>query len=132
MSFSYNDHEESFTSSPVYLHNIQRTNPHSYTFIKTDVLDRFELCFFAIQCVINAFLRCMLSVIFIGSVRIRGEYVNSMFVAVSMDGNNNTTPIEFGIEVANNVNSYTWFLMRLKDAIGEGREVVFITNMVLE
>ncbi|KAL7595891.1 hypothetical protein Lser_V15G30488 [Lactuca serriola] len=46
-----------------------------------------------------------------------------------MDGNNNTTPISFGIGVANNVNSCTWFLMRLKDAIREGREVAFITNM---
>ena len=71
----------------------------------------------------------MLSVIFIESVRIRGEYLNSMFVAIAMDGNNNTTPIAFGIGVANNVNSCTWFLMRLKDAIGEGREVAFITNM---
>nr|KAJ0189219.1 hypothetical protein LSAT_V11C800401270 [Lactuca sativa] len=71
----------------------------------------------------------MLLVIFIGSVRIRGEYLNSMFVAVAMDGNNNTTAIAFSIRVANNVNSCTWFLMRLKDAIGEGREVAFITNM---
>ncbi|XP_023729221.2 uncharacterized protein LOC111876892 [Lactuca sativa] len=129
MSFSYNDHEESFTNLHVYLHNIQRTNPHSYTYIKTNVLDRFQLCFVAIRCVINTFLGCMLPVIFIGSVRIRGEYLNAVFVAVAMDGNNNTTPIAFGIGVANNVNSCTWFLMRLKDAIGEGREVAFITNM---
>nr|KAJ0201467.1 hypothetical protein LSAT_V11C600315120 [Lactuca sativa] len=78
---------------------------------------------------INAFLGCMLPVIFIGIVRIRGEYLNSMFVAVVMDGNNNTTPITFGIGVTNNVNSCTWILMRLKDAIGEGREVAFIINM---
>nr|KAJ0212118.1 hypothetical protein LSAT_V11C400160800 [Lactuca sativa] len=71
----------------------------------------------------------MLPVIFIGSVCIRGEYLNSMFVAVDMDGNNNTMQIAFCIGVANNVNSCTWFLMRLKDAIGEGREVAFITNM---
>ncbi|XP_023729840.1 uncharacterized protein LOC111877558 [Lactuca sativa] len=120
---------KSFTNLPVYLHNIQRTNPYSYTYIKTDVLDQFQLCFFAIRCVINAFLGCMLPVIFIDSVRIRGEYLNSMFVAIAMDGRNNTTPIAFGIGVANNVNSCTWFLMRLKDAIGEGREVAFITNI---
>nr|KAJ0210053.1 hypothetical protein LSAT_V11C400182870 [Lactuca sativa] len=129
MSFSYYDHEENFTNLPVYLHNIQRTNPHIYTFIKTYVLDRFELCFVAIRCVINTFLRSMLLVIFIGSVRIRGESLNSMFVAIDMDGNNNTTPIAFGIVVANNVNPCTCFLMRLKDAIREGREVAFITNM---
>ncbi|CAI9268853.1 unnamed protein product [Lactuca saligna] len=65
------------------------------------------------------------------NVRIRGDYLNSMFVAVAMDGNNNTTPIAFGIGVTNNVNSCTWFLMRLKDAIGEGSEVVFITDRVV-
>nr|KAJ0198769.1 hypothetical protein LSAT_V11C600332460 [Lactuca sativa] len=115
MSFSYNDHEESFTNFPVYIHNIHRTNPNSYTYIKTDVLDRFQLCFFAIRCVLI--------------VHIKGKYLTAIFVAIDMDGNNNTTPISFGIGVANNVNSCTWFLMRLKDAIREGREVAFITNM---
>nr|KAJ0190039.1 hypothetical protein LSAT_V11C800450960 [Lactuca sativa] len=107
MSFSYNDHEESFANLHVYLHNIQRINPNSYTYIKTDVLDRFQLCFVAIRCV----------------------YLNSIFVAAAMDGNNNTTPIAFGIGVSNNVNSSTWFLIRLKDAIREGREVALITDM---
>nr|KAJ0223080.1 hypothetical protein LSAT_V11C200064920 [Lactuca sativa] len=129
MSFSYSHHEESFTNLLVYLHNIQRTKPHSYIYIKTDVLDRFQLCFVVIRCVINAFLGCMLPVIFIDSVHIQGEYLNSMFIAVAMGGNKNTTPIAFGIGVANNVNSCTWFLMRLKDAIREGMEVAFITNM---
>ncbi|KAL7608125.1 hypothetical protein Lser_V15G12923 [Lactuca serriola] len=50
-------------------------------------------------------------------------------LAVAIDGNNNTTSIAFGVGVANSVNSYTWFLMRLKDAIGAGTEVVLITNM---
>nr|KAJ0221789.1 hypothetical protein LSAT_V11C200055000 [Lactuca sativa] len=108
-SFSYNDHEESFTKLPIYLYNIQHTNPHSYTYIETNVLDRFELCLVTIRCVvicvvqnikdINAFLGCMLLVIFIGSVRIRGEYLIAMFVGVAMDENNSIMPIAFGIRV---------------------------------
>nr|KAJ0200538.1 hypothetical protein LSAT_V11C600310250 [Lactuca sativa] len=34
-----------------------------------------------------------------------------------------------GLGVANNLDSCTWFLMRLKEALKEGREVSFITNM---
>nr|KAJ0197340.1 hypothetical protein LSAT_V11C700371870 [Lactuca sativa] len=43
--------EESFTNLQVYLFNLQRTNHHCYTSIKTDVMGRFQLCFMAIGCV---------------------------------------------------------------------------------
>nr|KAJ0209739.1 hypothetical protein LSAT_V11C400168100 [Lactuca sativa] len=52
-----------------------------------------------------------------------------MFVVVAMDGNNQTLHTTFGMGVTNNVDSCTWFLMRLKEVLREGREVSFITNM---
>nr|KAJ0192352.1 hypothetical protein LSAT_V11C800453110 [Lactuca sativa] len=78
---------------------------------------------------LHAFIGCLLYVIFVGSVCLRGDYLNTMFVAVSMDGNNQTITITFGLGVENNVHSCTWFLMRLKEALREGREISFITNM---
>nr|KAJ0211845.1 hypothetical protein LSAT_V11C400198910 [Lactuca sativa] len=47
-----------------------------------------------------------------------------MFVVFANDGNNLTFPIAFGMAVENNV-----FLMSLKECIGEGREIAFISNM---
>lgn len=77
---------------------------------------------------VNAFIGCMLHVIFIGGVCIRGDYLNTMFVAVAVIGNNNAITIEFSIDVEVNIESCTWFLMRLNDDIREGREVTFVSN----
>nr|KAJ0220370.1 hypothetical protein LSAT_V11C200061490 [Lactuca sativa] len=52
-----------------------------------------------------------------------------MFVVVAKDGNNLSFPVAFGMVVENNLVSCTWFLMRLKEIIGHGREVSFISNM---
>nr|KAJ0223717.1 hypothetical protein LSAT_V11C200068480 [Lactuca sativa] len=52
-----------------------------------------------------------------------------MFVAVAINGNNHTLPIAFGLAVENNLYYCTWFLMRLKEALIQGREVLFITTM---
>nr|KAJ0218673.1 hypothetical protein LSAT_V11C300149380 [Lactuca sativa] len=40
-----------------------------------------------------------------------------------------TLLIAFGLAMKNNLYCCTWFLMRLKEALRQGREVSFITNM---
>nr|KAJ0208732.1 hypothetical protein LSAT_V11C400170670 [Lactuca sativa] len=51
-----------------------------------------------------------------------------MFIAVAIDENNQTLLIGFGLVVENNIYCCTWFLMRLIEALRQGREVSFITN----
>nr|KAJ0199358.1 hypothetical protein LSAT_V11C600317800 [Lactuca sativa] len=111
MSFSDSEHEEGFNNLHVYLHNLRRTNLHTHTHIKTDLMDRFQSCFLAIGWVVYF-------------VRLQGNYLKTMFVIVAKDGNNLTFPIAFGMAVENNL-----FLMRLKESLGQGREVAFISNM---
>nr|KAJ0227193.1 hypothetical protein LSAT_V11C100030650 [Lactuca sativa] len=114
MSFSESQHEKSFNNLFVYLHNLRRTNTHTYTHIKTDLMDRFEACFVVIGWVINSFLfpqiikihafvGCFLPVIFTGSVPLRGDYPKTMFVVVAIDGNNHTLSIACGLAVENNL-----------------------------
>nr|KAJ0206877.1 hypothetical protein LSAT_V11C500248930 [Lactuca sativa] len=52
---------------------------------------------------------------------LRGDYLNTMFVV--------TLPIAFGMAMENNLDYCTWFLTRLKEALGVAREVSLITNM---
>nr|KAJ0222710.1 hypothetical protein LSAT_V11C200056380 [Lactuca sativa] len=111
MSFSGSEHEESFYNFHVYLHNLRRTNPHTDAHIKTDLMDRFQCCFLAIGWVVYF-------------VRLRGNYLKTMYVAVAKNGNNLTFPIAFGMVVENNM-----FLMWLKECLGQGKEVAFISNM---
>nr|KAJ0189984.1 hypothetical protein LSAT_V11C800391450 [Lactuca sativa] len=125
MNFYDTEHEESFNNLLVYLHNLRRTNLLTHTHIKKDLMDRFQSCFLAIRWVVHVFINCFLPVIFIGSVRLRGDYLKTMFVAVAKDGNNLTFPIAFGMTVENNLVSCTWFLMSL----GQGSLVAFISNM---
>nr|KAJ0190593.1 hypothetical protein LSAT_V11C800408770 [Lactuca sativa] len=128
MIFSDSEHEERFYNMPVYLHNLRRTNPHTHTHIKIDLMDRFHCCFLAIRWV-HVFINCFVPVIFIGSVRLRGNYLKRMYVTVAKDRNNITFRIAFGMTVENNMVSCTWFLMRLKECLGQGKEVAFISNM---
>nr|KAJ0188848.1 hypothetical protein LSAT_V11C900467140 [Lactuca sativa] len=74
------------------------------------------------------FICCLLSVIFISNAPLRGDYLQTMFIVVAMDGNNQPLPIIFFF-VKNIVDSCTWFLMRLKEALRYAKEVSFITNM---
>nr|KAJ0198852.1 hypothetical protein LSAT_V11C600331180 [Lactuca sativa] len=128
MSFSKSEHEKTL---PTYM--FIYTTLDGPTLILTrhqnDVMDRFQLCFVVIGCVPNAFIGCLLSVIFIGSVHLRENYLKTMFVVVAMDRSNQTVHITFRIGMANNIDSCTWFLIRLKEALGVGREVSSITNM---
>lgn len=68
-------------------------------------------------------------VIFIGSVCLRGDYLNIMFIVMAMDENNQTLLLAIGLAVENNLCYCTWFLMRPNECLGQGKEVSFITNM---
>nr|KAJ0195919.1 hypothetical protein LSAT_V11C700368440 [Lactuca sativa] len=112
MSFSNIEHEESFNNLPMYLHNLRRTNPHSHP-------NGFD----------GSFPILFSGYWMGGSVRLRGDYLKTMFVAVAKDVNNLTFPIAFGMAFENNLVSCNWFLMRLKEILRQGREVAFISNM---
>ena len=68
-------------------------------------------------------------IIFIGNVRLRGNYLNTMFVAVAIDGNNQIVPIQFSLAMENIIDCCTCFIMKLREALREGRELLFISNV---
>nr|KAJ0214557.1 hypothetical protein LSAT_V11C400181910 [Lactuca sativa] len=72
---------------------------------------------------------CFLSIVFIGNVPLRWEYLKTMFVTVVIDGNKQTLLIVFCMVMENNLYCCTWFLMRLRKTLKQGKEVSFITNM---
>nr|KAJ0206782.1 hypothetical protein LSAT_V11C500234790 [Lactuca sativa] len=80
-------------------------------------MDRFETCFVAIRWVVYAFIGCFLSVIFIGSVSLREEYIKTTFLVVAIHENNQTLLIAFGMTVKNNIYCCTVFLMMLREAL---------------
>nr|KAJ0208352.1 hypothetical protein LSAT_V11C500297520 [Lactuca sativa] len=112
MSFSDNERKESFTNLHVYLHNLGRTDNHSYMNIKINVMDCFQLCFAAIGC-----------------CPFKSGLPTYNVHRVVMNGNNHIVPIPFSLSMANKIHYFTWFSMMLKEALRDAREVSFINNM---
>ncbi|XP_023755812.2 protein FAR-RED ELONGATED HYPOCOTYL 3-like [Lactuca sativa] len=120
--------EESFSKLPIYFHNLKKHNPGTVAYIKTDSDDRFEHCFFAIGCAIHAFRECCRKVIIMDGAHLKGNYKGTILHAVAMDGNNQILPIGYGICPKETTDSWTWFLEKLHECIGDVEGLTMVTN----
>ncbi|XP_052621428.1 uncharacterized protein LOC128127108 [Lactuca sativa] len=111
--------EESFSKLPVYFHNMKKHNPGTVAYIKTDSDDRFEYYFFSIVCAIRAFRECCRKIIIVDDAHLNRKYKGIILHAVAMDGNNQILPIGYGICPKETKDSWTWFLEKLHECIGD-------------
>ncbi|XP_022008387.1 uncharacterized protein LOC110907763 [Helianthus annuus] len=118
----------SFAELPVYCYNLEKVNPGTVTQIRTDSESRFEMLFVAIGAVIRSFVRNLRPLIIIDAAHLKGEFKGTMFLAVGMDGNNQILPIGYGIGKSEDGESWTWFLSKLKECIGEHPELAIISD----
>nr|KAJ0221262.1 hypothetical protein LSAT_V11C200063670 [Lactuca sativa] len=120
--------EESFSKLPVYFHNMKKHNPGTVAYIKTDSEDHFEYCFFSIGCTIRAFRECCRKVIIMDDAHLKGKYKRTILYAVAMDGNNQILPIGYGIFPKETMDSWTWFLEKLHERIGDMEGLTMVTD----
>lgn len=66
--------------------------------------------------------------IVIDGAHLKGKFKGTMFLAVGMDGNNQILPIAFGIGKTESGESWTWFLSKLKDCIGDVQNLAIISD----
>ena len=59
---------------------------------------------------------------------LKGPYKGVLLVATAQDDNSKCYPIAWGIVDSENEDSWTWFLTRLKEVIGDTDELVFVSN----
>ncbi|GJR77412.1 transposase, MuDR, MULE transposase domain protein [Tanacetum coccineum] len=64
----------------------------------------------------------MRPLIIIDAAHLKGTYLGTNLVAVGMDGNNQVIPITTGVSQGETDESWTWFLRKLKECIGEDFE----------
>ncbi|KAL6210120.1 hypothetical protein ACLB2K_021058 [Fragaria x ananassa] len=57
---------------------------------------------------------------------LKGKYFGTMFVAACQDGENQIYPLAFGVVDSENDASWSWFLTKLRGAIGVVENLVFI------
>ncbi|XP_024963496.1 uncharacterized protein LOC112503734 [Cynara cardunculus var. scolymus] len=120
--------ESSFNLFPVYCHNLKLANPGTVTEIVLDPLGRFDLLFVAFGCSIRSFLGHMRPLLIMDGSHLKGPYVGTMFLAVDMDGNNGIVPIAMGVGKTESGPSWTWFLRKLRQFIGDVPNLTFVTD----
>ncbi|KAJ9535729.1 hypothetical protein OSB04_un001121 [Centaurea solstitialis] len=77
---------------------------------------------------IKTFLNNLRHVLIIDAAHLKGAYLGTMFLVVAMDGNNNIVPVAFRVGRSETADEWTWFLNRLKECIGEPRDLVFMSD----
>ncbi|GJS66083.1 transposase, MuDR, MULE transposase domain protein [Tanacetum coccineum] len=118
----------SFAQLPYYCHNLELTNDGTVTHIETDDEDRFKMVFIAFGVVIRSFKYHMRPLIIIDATHLKGRYEGTNLLAVGMDGNNQIIPIATGVSQGETGPSWTWFLSKLKECIGEIPNLTIISD----
>ncbi|GJX46255.1 transposase, MuDR, MULE transposase domain protein [Tanacetum coccineum] len=119
---------ESFAQLPFYYYNIKRENEGTVTDIDADDEGRFKMCFIGFGVVIKSFLCYMRPLIIIDAAHLKGTYLGTNLVAVGMDGNNQIIPIATSVSQGETDESWTWFLRKLKECIGEVPNLTIISD----
>ena len=70
----------------------------------------------------------MRKVIGIDGTFLKGSYKGVLLVATAQDDNSKCYPIAWGIVDFENGDSWTWFLTRIKEVIGDIDELMFISD----
>ncbi|XP_024962321.1 uncharacterized protein LOC112502578 [Cynara cardunculus var. scolymus] len=120
--------ESSFNLLLVYCHNLKLANPGTVREIALDPLGRFDMLFVALFCSIRLFLGHMRPLLIMDGAHLKGSYVGTMFLAVGMDGNNGIVPIAMGVGKTESGPSWTWFLRKLRQCIGDVPNLTFVTD----
>ncbi|KAH9681546.1 SWIM-type domain-containing protein [Citrus sinensis] len=119
---------DSYHLLPSYMAMVEKKNPGSRTFIEKDSANNFKYCFIAIGSSLRGFTSCIRPVIAVDGTFMRGKYKRTLFIATSLDGNNQLYPVAFGVGDSENDASWEWFFMKLRESIGDVPNLVFISD----
>ncbi|XP_042758088.1 uncharacterized protein LOC122197947 [Lactuca sativa] len=78
--------------------------------------------------IIRAFRKCCRKVIIMDGAHLKGKYKGTILHAVAMDGNNQILHIGYGICPKETTDSWTWFLEKLHECIGDVEGLIMVTG----
>ena len=82
---------------PSYFYMLEQQNPGMVTKLKVDSENRFEICFMAFGACIFDFRECCKPAIAIDETHLKGKYKGILFIATTMDGNDQIFSIAFRV-----------------------------------
>ncbi|KAM6558435.1 hypothetical protein CsatA_003574 [Cannabis sativa] len=115
-----------YSQLPGYFYVLEQKNPGTITDIITED-NRFKYCFWSLAACRRGFKFCR-PVISIDGTFLKTRFGGTMLVAVAYDANNQLFPIAFAIVDSENHDSWKYFLQKLKEAIGEVENLVFVSD----
>ncbi|GJS09162.1 transposase, MuDR, MULE transposase domain protein [Tanacetum coccineum] len=121
-------HEYSFSQLSYYCYNLKLANEGIATHIYTDADVQFEMLYVGFGFAIKSFLRYMRPLIIIDRAHLKGNYLGINLLAVGMDGNNQIIPLATSVSQGETSESWTWFLTKLKEQIGEPPNLCIISD----
>ncbi|XP_062085382.1 uncharacterized protein LOC133791471 [Humulus lupulus] len=117
---------ESYTKLYGYLYMLEQKNPGTITDIVRED-DRFKYCFWSLDACRRGFKFCR-PVISIDGTFLKTKYGGTMLLAVAYDANNQLFPMAFAIVDSENHDSWKYFLQKLREAIGEVENLVYVSD----
>ncbi|KAM6580540.1 hypothetical protein CsatA_004314 [Cannabis sativa] len=115
-----------YSQLPGYFYVLEQKNPGTITDIITED-NRFKYCFWSLAACRRGFKFCR-PVISIDGTFLKTRFGGTMLVAVAYDANNQLFLIAFAIVDSENHDSWKYFLQKLKEAIGEVENLVFVSD----
>ncbi|EOY03121.1 Uncharacterized protein TCM_017607 [Theobroma cacao] len=123
--------EESFQLLSSYFYMLEQKNPGTVTAVATDEEERFKYYFWSYRACIQGFRDVMRPTIAIDATHLKGRFKRVLFVAICKDENECVYPVAFGISHVQDEDSWTWFLSKLRDAVGCPENTMFISDQHL-
>ena len=88
---------------------------------------RFLYCFFSLGACIRGFRSCR-PVICVDGTFLKSRYKGHMLCAVALDADSALYPLAFALVDSENQNSWKYFMLKLKEAIGDVDNLVFVSD----
>ncbi|XP_062118208.1 uncharacterized protein LOC133831813 [Humulus lupulus] len=117
---------ESYTKLYGYLYILEQKNSDTITDIVRED-NRFKYCFWSLDACRRGFKFCR-PVISIDGTFLKTKYGGTMLLAVAYDVNNQLFPMAFAIVDSENHDSWKYFLQKLREAIKEVENLVFVSD----
>jgi hypothetical protein len=106
-----------FTQIPAYLDALKAANPATYTFLSTDPkTDRSQRVFICPPTSDTTFQNCR-QFLAVDGTFIKSAFVQSLLLAVAIDGKNHTVPLAWALVESENKDSWSFFFIHLTQAI---------------
>ncbi|XP_062099995.1 uncharacterized protein LOC133805862 [Humulus lupulus] len=120
--------ESSFQKLPSFLYMMEQKNPGTVTHLQMDNEGRFKYCFMALGVSIMGFKTYIRPVICVDGTFLTTRCGGTLLCAMGQDANKKIYPIAFSVVDSENNDSWLSFLLRLKEAIGEVENLVFVSD----